>query len=176
MLTVNDTTVRQLVPVRLDASGSTAGSAAIEDYTFNCGKGGADRTSSTATTTCRYRARGTYTATVVVTDADGHSSEATVEITVRRGGNPTARLRLSDRHVQRGERIIADASHSFGDRWWPVEKVRISCAGHSKTAHTVDLAMRCSFRHLGVHRIRLTVWNNLGHRDTVVRRIWVRRG
>ena len=175
-LTVNDATVRQLVPVRLDASGSTAGSAAIDGYTFNCGRGGADRTSATATMNCRYRARGHYTATVTVTDADARTSQESVEITVRRGGNPSARLGLSDRHVKRGQRIIADASHSFGDRWWPVKKARISCAGHSRTARTTDLAMRCSFRHVGVHRIRLTVWNNLGHRDTAVRRIWVRRG
>jgi DNA-binding beta-propeller fold protein YncE len=57
-----------------DASGSLAGSSPIETYRWHFGDGSADVNTLSPTTSHKYAAAGTYTATVTETDQDGTST------------------------------------------------------------------------------------------------------
>jgi subtilisin family serine protease len=66
----------------LDASGSTSG-ATIAGYAWSFGDGGT-RSTTTPSTSWQYRAIGSYTATVTVTDALGRTSRASLSVRIRK--------------------------------------------------------------------------------------------
>jgi PKD repeat protein len=68
--------------VTFDASGSKAGSSPIVSYTWNFGDGQQAGPSGDSNATTIYNNPGTYQASVVVTDQNGLSSSATMQIVV----------------------------------------------------------------------------------------------
>ena len=175
-LVVSHRRPRQLVPVTLDASGSSADAlSAIAPYRFYCGKGRRHAAQQTPITTCTYRKMGTYIASVVVTDSHGQASTATRKIVVRRGLPPTARLGLSARVVRRGELVKADASGSTGTAVSSIKMYRIDCGNGHDTRSATRSSMSCRFFRAGRHTITAWVKSTLGLVDTRTKTLWVRR-
>lgn len=80
-------------PVGFDASGSTAGSSPIVSYAWTYGDGTSAGPSASANTVTLYNQAGTFQASVVVTDQNGLSSSATMQITIAtRLGTPVVYL------------------------------------------------------------------------------------
>jgi heat shock protein HslJ len=69
-------------PVKIDASGSRAGSSPIVSYTWSFGNGTGQPASPNPTITTTYNSTGMYEITVVVADANGQTSSATSIITI----------------------------------------------------------------------------------------------
>jgi heat shock protein HslJ len=69
-------------PVKIDASGSRAGSSPIVSYTWSFGNGTGQPASPNATTTTTYNSTGMYEITVVVADSNGQTSSATAIISI----------------------------------------------------------------------------------------------
>ena len=99
--------------VTADASGSTAGSAAITGYTFSFGDGSAAiGPQAGATAAHTFTSAGTYTVLVTATDANGFSSSTSTAITVAPRVPPTAAVTASPSVTTIGAPVTVDASAS----------------------------------------------------------------
>ena len=94
--------------VNFDAGGSTAGDSPIASYNWDFGD---SNSAAGVTTSNTYTADGAYTVTLVVTDEDGYTGQATAEITV---GNrlPTASFTADPNSGQAPLTVSFDASDS----------------------------------------------------------------
>ena len=80
-------------PVTFDASGSTSTGSSIASYTWNFGDGTTAGPSTDPLATTIYNQTGTYQVSVIVTDENNQSSEATMAVTIgTRLGTPTVWL------------------------------------------------------------------------------------
>jgi parallel beta-helix repeat protein len=104
------------LPVTADGSGSTPGATPIESYRFDFGDGTIAGPQPAATADHTYRAAGTYTVTLTVTDTAGRSSTATTQITVNQPElPPSAVLTVNPGSGYAPVSVTADASGSSDD-------------------------------------------------------------
>ena len=95
-------------PITFDASGSVNGSSPIVSYSWNFGDGSPASPSSGPNTTTLYNQAGTFQVSVVVTDQNGLSSSATMQVTIStRLGTPVVYMldRLGNQGVLPGTAI-----------------------------------------------------------------------
>jgi heat shock protein HslJ len=98
-------------PVSYDASGSTAGSSPIVSFAWTFGDGTSAGPSASANIVTLYNQSGTFQASVVVTDQNGLSSSASMQITIAtRLGTPVVYLlnSLGDQGVLPGTAITLE--------------------------------------------------------------------
>jgi parallel beta-helix repeat protein len=170
------TSVSQGEPVQLDASGSTAGQwATITSYRFQCGGQSPMPAQQSPTATCAFRDTGTGTVTVMVTDSQGMTDTASVQVTVVKGEPPTARLLLSHAFVRVGHLLRLNASRSTGTAVSDVVAYRFKCGGHHATGWHARATHACRFHQPGRVRVRLWVRSDLGLVDRAVRWVRIRR-
>ena len=115
VLSVTPTSGTAPLAVSADASGSTAGSAAISSYTFDFGDGSpAVGPQAGATATHSFAAAGSYTVRVTVKDANSLTGTTTQTVTVTSAGptGPTAALSVSPATGTAPLAVTADASAS----------------------------------------------------------------
>ncbi|MGZ4502489.1 MAG: PKD domain-containing protein [Nocardioidaceae bacterium] len=169
-LTLSKSRVRQGEPLTLDASGSTRAAT----YTFDCGNGTVTKDQTAATATCAYVKRGSYSASVTVTDSRGRTATMTLPVTVVRGTPPTARLSLPG-NVRRGQVFKADASRSTGSAYSAVTAYRFQCGHQMRGPWRAKPTARCQFLKAGWHTVTVWVRNDLGLVATVTKKVYVRR-
>jgi hypothetical protein len=161
-LSVSASKVRQLVPVTLDASGSTGQGSQIATYQFTCDRQQPQPASSSPTATCTFRRMGAHAVQVVVTNTAGKTATATKTVTVLEGQPPAAQLTLSSKYLQVGQRVKADASKSSGSKVSPIVAYRFQCGTQQRTKWGTKATTGCTFRHTGWHTITVWVKNTLG--------------
>jgi carbohydrate-binding DOMON domain-containing protein len=159
---VSASKVRQLVPVTLDASGSTGQGSQIATYQFTCDRQQPQPASSSPTATCTFRRMGAHAVQVVVTNTAGKTATATKTVTVLEGQPPAAQLTLSSKYLQVGQRVKADASKSSGSKVSPIVAYRFQCGTQQRTKWGTKATTGCTFRHTGWHTITVWVKNTLG--------------
>ena len=100
------------VAVTVDASGSTEGSAAIVDYTFDFGDGTVVDAGGSPTATHTYANGRSYPVIVTVTDAIGLSDTALTVVHIAKPATLTAELTLSQTNGPAPMTVTADGSNS----------------------------------------------------------------
>lgn len=175
-LTATPKSVKQGVSVTLDAGASLPGDAStITSYAFTCGTQRPKAAQSSATSTCRFTHKGSWTVTVLVSNSSGLSDTATAVVKVTAGTPPKARLTLRPQTVRVGRKLHADASASTGTAVSHIVRYRFKCGSKPATAWTTKSAWVCKFSRTG--RVAITAWvrSDLGLVDKVVKYARVRR-
>ncbi len=144
-LTVSPNLGATPLAVTADASGSTPGSNAIANYTFDFGDGTTVGPQASATASHTYGATGTYTVRVTVTDTQGVTSTATasaqavtpatarVAVNPQSGGVPLA-VTADASGSTPGTNPIASYTVNFGDGSTPVGPSSTASWTHTYTS------------------------------------------
>lgn len=115
VLAANPTQGEAPLTVSFDATGSTDDNG-IVSYAFDFGDGSPSETNSTGTISHTYNTAGTFTATVIVTDAEGLSDDATITITVEEANQaPMAILAANPTQGEAPLMVAFDATSSTDD-------------------------------------------------------------
>ncbi len=131
-----------------------------------------------ATPTHAYSRAGTYTATVTVTDPEGLTDTATVEVTVRakrRTPRPHARSTITPSRPRAGQKVTLAGGRTT-DAQSPDSRLRFrwNLGNGGSTIDRSGRTVTVRFSKPGWHRITLTVLDPSGAYDRVTKRIYVR--
>jgi len=147
-----------------------AGASPAMGYTWDPGDG-TDPFPGAALTEHIYTRPGTYTASVVVLDADGQTTEAEIAIDVINTA-PIAACRLSNTAPVPGERVQYDASGSIDFDGAVVDFVWEFGDGETMRGTRVSHV----YEEIGIYTVRLTITDDSGAAVSVTHDIDVHRG
>ena len=180
LATPNPATVGQTVT--LDARGSTDSDTAAQDldYSWDFGDGDTTKDADGSVATVQYDAAGTYAATVTVTDPQGATDTATVDVVVAEqgsGGNtaPTADATASPRKGLVGDTFTFDGSGSTDAEDPDDLTYSWSFGNGGNTQDAEGASVRKSFGKAGVYDVTLTVTDPDGGVDADTVRVKVAR-
>ncbi len=169
-------------PVVLDASTSTDDQA-VTGYAFSCGNGHTVASGTNSSTTCTYTTAGTYTASVTVKDAAGHTDTASKPVTVTAPPPPPPPTReiRADLSVDHGTTrqmtpVLLNAAGSTPSTGAHITSYKFSCGMGDAHLATMSSTMRCIYRNIGTYVASVVVADSAGQTARATATVRVLRG
>ena len=167
--------------VRFSAAGSSDAETPDQlDYVWDFGNGGDAKDATGKVATHAYQQNGTYTATVQVTDPQGDTDTASVEVVVSDdpvdATAPEARISRTPKRPFTATRVTFDAARSSDDTTAPDDLTyRWNFRNGGSRVDATGRSAEARFRRPGKHAVVLTVTDGTGNSDTATQRFRVRR-